>query len=115
MPLVKPIRVPVPCRRMTAEAARKTVKVPLRWVATTGSHSSSDMLNSIRSRRMPATQTTPSMRPYRASAVSTRRWPPAMVEMSSAKATASPPRAVISFTTASAISLVGSAPSIPTP
>ena len=44
-------------------AARKTVNVPLRWVSMTGSHSSSDMLKSIRSRRMPATQTTPSMRP----------------------------------------------------
>lgn len=115
MPLVKPMSVPVPCLRITAEAARKTVNVPLRWVATTGSHSSSDMLNSIRSRRMPATHTTPSMRPYCASAVSTMRWPPAMVEMSSATATASPPAARISFTTPSAISLVGSPPSMPTP
>ena len=94
---------------MTAEAARKTVKVPLRWVATTGSHSSSVMLKSIRSRRIPATHTTPSSRPYRASAVSTMRCPPAMVEMSSATATASPPAASISLTTASATSLVGSA------
>ena len=84
------------------------MNVPFRWVATTGSHSSSDMLNSIRSRRIPATHTTPSIRPYCASAVSTIRWPPAIVEMSSATATASPPAASISLTTASAISLVGS-------
>lgn len=107
--------VPDPCLRMTADAARNTVNVPFRCVATTGSHSCSDMLNSIRSRRIPATQTTPSIRPYRASATSTIRCPPAMVEMSSATATASPPAASISLTTASAISLAGSPPSMDTP
>ena len=75
------------------------MNVPLRWVARTGSHSSSDMLNSIRSRRIPATHTTPSSCPYEASAVSTTRCPPAIVEMSSATATASPPAASISLTT----------------
>ena len=35
----------------------------------TASNSSSDMLNSIRSRRMPATATTPSIRPQRSTAV----------------------------------------------
>ena len=46
------------------------MKVPLRWVSTTGSHSASTMLKNIRSRRMPATVTTPSMRPN----VSTALW-----------------------------------------
>src|ERR1700730_4582801 len=55
--------VPLFCCRKIGASARNTVKVPLRWVSMTGSHSSSDMLNSIRSRRMPATHTTPSMRP----------------------------------------------------
>ncbi len=73
------------------------------------------MLNSIRSRRIPATQTTPSSRPYSASAVSTIRCPPAIVEMSSATATAVPPAASISLTTERATSLVGSEPSTETP
>ena len=61
-PEVKPTSDPPDsCLRMTADAARKTVNVPFRWVSMTGSHSSSVMLKSIRSRRMPATQTTPSM------------------------------------------------------
>ena len=50
-------------RGRSAAAARNTVNVPLRWVSMTGSHSSSDMLKSMRSRRMPATHTTPSIRP----------------------------------------------------
>lgn len=112
---MKPISVPLPCLRITADAARKTVKVPFRWVATTGSHSSSDMLKSIRSRRIPATQTTPSIRPYCARATSTIRCPPAIVEMSSATATAWPPAATISLTTAAATSLSGSPPSTGTP
>ena len=45
----------------------------------TASHSSSDMLNSIRSRRIPATATTPSIRPQRSTAVFTIRSPPAIV------------------------------------
>ena len=49
--------------RIRGAAARKTVKVPFRCVSMTGSHSSSDMLKSIRSRRMPAMQTTPSILP----------------------------------------------------
>ena len=69
-PEVKATSEPPPsCLRMTADAARKTVNVPLRWVSMTPSHSSSDMLNSIRSRRMPATVTTPSMRPNFSTAV----------------------------------------------
>ncbi len=115
LPLVKPISVPPPRARISAAAARKTVKVPLRWVSTTPSHSSSDMLNSIRSRRMPATQTTPSNRPQRSTAVATTLAPPAMVDTSSATAIASPPAASISLTTAAATSLVGLPPSMATP
>ena len=70
---MKPIRVPDFCCRISALAARKTVNVPLRWVATTPSHSSSLMLKSIRSRRIPATQTTPSIFPKRSTAVWTMR------------------------------------------
>ena len=81
----------------------------------TASHSSSDMLKSIRSRRMPATATTPSIRPHRSTAVLMMRSPPAIELTSSATATASPPAASISFTTASATALVGSSPARPTP
>ena len=48
-------------------------------------------------------------------AVSTIRWPPSMVATESATATAVPPASVISATTASATSLVGSEPSAATP
>ena len=100
---------------MTAEAARNTVKWPFRWVSMTASHSSSDMLNSIRSRRMPATATTPSIRPHRSMPAPMIRSPPARVVTLSATATASPPAALISATTASATSLFGSSPAIDTP
>ena len=70
---------PDSCLRITAAAWRNTVKWPFRWVAITASNSSSDMLNSIRSRRIPATATTPSIRPHRSTAVFTMRSPPAMV------------------------------------
>jgi len=114
-PEVNPISAPPSCLRITAAAARKTVKCPLRCVAITASHSSSDMLKSIRSRRMPATATTPSMRPQVSTAVATSRSPDSILEMSSATATASPPLLVISATTASATSLLGSSPAMPTP
>ena len=106
---------PPSCLRMTAAAARNTVKCPLRWVAITASHSSSDMLKSMRSRRIPATATTPSMRPHVSTAVAMRRSPDSILEMSSATAMASPPAFVISATTASATSLLGSSPAMPTP
>ncbi len=112
---MNPTSDPDSCLRMIAAAWRNTVKWPLRWVAITASHSSSDMLKSIRSRRMPATATTPSIRPHRSTAVFTMRSPPAMVLTSWATATASPPALSISFTTASATSLVGSSPARPTP
>ena len=81
----------------------------------TGSHSSSLMLKSIRSRRIPATHTTPSIEPNVSTAVCTMRSPPAIVVTVSATATAWPPRALISATTSSAISLLGSFPSMLTP
>ena len=49
------------------------------------------MLNSIRSRRIPATQTTPSIRPKVSTAVCTIRSPPSIVVTESATATALPP------------------------
>jgi hypothetical protein len=73
------------------------------------------MLKSIRSRRIPATATTPSMRPYLSTAVEIKRSPASILEMSSATARASPPASVISATTASATSLFGSSPANPTP
>ena len=73
------------------------------------------MLKSIRSRKMPATATTPSILPQRSTAVSMSRCPASIFEMSSATATASPPPAAISATTLSATSLEGSSPAIDTP
>ena len=81
----------------------------------TGSHSSSDMLKSIRSRRIPATHTTPSIRPNVSTADCTIDAPPSIVVTELALATARPPAALISSTTESATSLVGSLPSIDTP
>ena len=62
----------------------------------------------MRSRRIPATQTTPSIPPNVSTAVWTMRRPPSIVVTVSATATAEPPAAVISATTASATSLLGS-------
>ena len=73
------------------------------------------MLKSMRSRRMPATQTTASMRPNASSALCTIDAPPAIVVTLLAFATAFPPAASISRTTASATSLVGAVPSTATP
>ena len=57
----------------------------------TASHSSSAMLKSIRSRRMPATATTPSIRPQRSTPAPTIFSPPSRVVTLSPTATASPP------------------------
>ena len=73
------------------------------------------MLKIIRSRRMPAQQTTMCRSPNEQSAASTTARPPAIVAMLSATATARPPRPWISFTTASAGALEGSRPSTLTP
>ena len=107
--------VPLFCSRIAAAAARNTVNVPFRWVAMTGSQSSSAMLKSMRSRRMPATHTTPSMRPKESIADFTMLAPPSIVATELALATALPPAFTISSTTPLATSLVGSLPSIDTP
>ena len=60
MPTSEP---PDSCLRMMAEACLYTVKWPFRWTRITSSNSSSVMLKIIRSRRMPATHTAPSMEP----------------------------------------------------
>ncbi len=112
---MKPISVPDRCSRIAADAARNTVKCPLAWTAKTSSQSDSVMLNSIRSRRMPATHTTPSMEPQESTAALTMRSPASILETSSATATASTPRLRTSATTLSAISDVGSSPAIDTP
>ena len=85
------------------------------WTRITSSHSSGDMLKSMRSRRMPATQTTPSILPHDSTAVSTIFCPTSVSETSPATAMASLPSASISLTTRSATSLVGSSPAMPTP
>ena len=65
----------------------------------TESQSSSDMLTSTRSRRMPALLTRTWRSPKVSTAVSISRLPPSQSATSSALATASPPAAVISSTT----------------
>ena len=81
----------------------------------TASHSSSDMLKIIRSRRMPAQQTTMWRSPNSFSAMSTTARPPAIVAMLSGLATAWPPWPRMSATTWFAGSLDGSRPSTLTP
>ena len=65
----------------------------------TASHSSSVMLTSTRSRRMPALLTRTSRSPKVSMAALTRRWPPSQSATLSPLATASPPIALISSTT----------------
>ena len=66
------------CSRMSGAAARVTANEPFRCVSMTVSHSSSDMLKIIRSRRIPALFTTTSIRPNAFTAVSTMLLPPAI-------------------------------------
>ena len=70
------------CSRIETEAARTTLNMPLRCTLTTASHSSSVMLKIIRSRRMPATCTTMSMRPHASMACCTiaAAWPKSATE-----------------------------------
>ena len=65
----------------------------------TASHSSSLMLTSMRSRRMPAFNTSASSFPKAETAWSIMRLAPFQSETSSPLATAAPPIALISFTT----------------
>ncbi len=59
---------PCPCWRITVEACRQVLKVPVRWTVVTASNSASLMLKIIRSRRIPAMFTTMSSRPNSSSA-----------------------------------------------
>ena len=68
----------------------------------TESQSSSDMLTSIRSRRIPALLTSTCRSPNAATAASTRFWAPSAEATSSPLAMASPPKDRISSTTCSA-------------
>jgi len=52
------------CSRIETEAARTTLNMPSRCTASTASHSASVMLKIMRSRKMPATCTTMSIRPH---------------------------------------------------
>src|SRR6185437_12346158 len=88
-------------------------KWPLRWTATTESHSSSVMFTSIRSRRIPALLTRMSSRPNSSIACRTSRSAPAKSATFSPFVEASPPEARISSTTCSAGP--GSAPSPASP
>ena len=65
---------PYRCSRNLTEAACVQLNMPFRWTAMTASHSASVMLNSIRSRRMPATFTTMSIRPNASTAWSIMAW-----------------------------------------
>ena len=87
------------CSRQYAAAQRLGANVPLRWTLMTASHSSSVMLVSIRSRRMPALLTTACRSPNVSTAVLIRRWAPSHDDTLSPLATASPPNALISSTT----------------
>src|SRR5579875_183992 len=97
--------------RQYADAQRVMQKVPFRWTLMTASHSSSDMLKIMRSRRMPALLTTTSRRPKASIAVSTTRREPSQSETSSALATASPSIWRISAATSSATEPFRSVPS----
>ncbi len=83
-------------------------KHPFRCDFTESSHSSSVMLKIIRSRRMPCAQTRMSSLPQRSSAVRTSPSATSISETSPMAATASPPAAVISSTTA--LTRLGSIP-----
>src|SRR5262249_7875352 len=88
---------------------------PLRWTAMTASHSSSVMLKIIRSRRIPAQQTSTCRSPNSRSASSMSALPPAIVATLSGLGTALPPALRISSMTSLAGPLDGSRPSTPTP
>src|SRR6478609_4019029 len=90
------------CSRQNAPAARVGAKCPLRCTRITASHSSSDVLTTIRSRRNPALFTSTSRPPNASIAVCTRCCAPCQSATSSPLATASPPIARIASTTSPA-------------
>ncbi len=77
-----------------------TLTLPMRWTSTTFWKSSSSILANVLSRRMPALLTRMSTDPNRLTASSTIRCAPARSVTLSWLATATPPAAVISSTTA---------------
>src|SRR4051794_7514526 len=85
--------------RQYVAAQRLGPNVPLRWTLMTASHSSSVMLASTRSRRMPALLTTACRSPNVSIAVLIRRCAPSHDDTLSPLATASPPIPLISSTT----------------
>src|SRR3954454_7040894 len=80
-------------------ACRKVQKWPRRCTRMTASHSSTDIVVSMRSRRKPALLTSTSSPPNDSTAACTSRPAPSQSAMSSVLATASPPPARISSTT----------------
>ena len=90
---------PPRCSRIAIEAARVQLNMPLRWTAITASHSASLMLKSIRSRRMPATCTRMSIRPYVRITCSTIAPASARSATDPWLGTAAPPAFTISLTT----------------
>ena len=79
------------CARHHSVAWRVVAKWPLRWTRITASHSSSPVVNTMRSRRKPALFTSTSRPPNVSIAVCTSRRAPSQSAMSSVLATASPP------------------------
>ena len=101
--------------RQCAVAWRVAQKWPLRWTATTASHSASDMEKIIRSRRMPALLTRMSRRPNVSTASATMRPAASKSVMSAPLTMASPPFASISATTSFAGPRSAPEPSVPPP
>src|SRR5947209_4842230 len=101
--------------RQYAAACLVGAKCPLRWTATTASHSSSVMFTSIRSRRIPALFTRMSSRPNSSIACCTSRSAPAKSATFSPFVDASPPMARISSTTCSAGPASEPSPATPAP
>src|SRR5262252_2496124 len=90
------------CSRQYAHAWRATLKLPFRCTPTTASQSSSLMLKTMRSRRIPALFTTMLSLPKLSTAHSMIRLAALKSVTLSKLATASPPPARISLTTSSA-------------
>ena len=88
------------CSRQYAVASRVVTKCPRRCTRMTRSHSSGDMVNTIRSRSTPALFTRMSSRPYCSSAVASSFSPVDHSATSPAATTACPPSAAISSATA---------------
>ena len=79
--------------RQWATAWRVGAKWPFRWTRITASHSSSEVLANMRSRRKPALLTSTSSRPNASTAVATSASAWAQSATSAPLATASPPMA----------------------